>query len=484
MSQRLARILSHLRDSGKYVRVPGVNIFDEHEEVYYVDSDKRPCRQDAPNAKRMVRTFDKKALASIAQACNKRDLTGSLAPITYGHTISPGEDSDGNAIPIPESNQPPPRGYAATYGVGYDPDLKKHYLRTDFYIRKQDYDEAETYPRVSVELWPKHGIIDPIALLRRTPQQDVGQWTYGKGGDRVLRYSKEFQMADTNAEDLFDKKADDDALPPLPDGPVPDPVKEVNINVEEDPEDTDEMAHHRHMEHCERGPDKERSDRYAKTRYGATEEPADSDSEVAPPVEEAPPGGMLNELPDPTDAPDADEPLQHGANGAFVKPSATNAVLPPAAKKPVKFDKTDASGDRAVQYQRELAAVSAKLARSEAQLIVQAIVHDNYMIDADKEIAVFANLTEPQRHSRDEYIRQHVRRAPVGGRRLPIDTSKAGDNVVINLEEDPESIPAKDRDKVLQYGRDKKLYDLPFHELAAKAMPHKYGRNGSAKKGD
>ena len=39
---KFAAILSDLRNADRYVRVPGVDIFDEHAEYYYEDEDGHP----------------------------------------------------------------------------------------------------------------------------------------------------------------------------------------------------------------------------------------------------------------------------------------------------------------------------------------------------------------------------------------------------------------------------------------------------------
>lgn len=171
-------------DTSEYEFFRGVPVFDEHDEyqcvgcggpVQDVPYQCARCGQPA----RLVRRFDKPELDRIAAKNNERTRV-QPSPLSLGHTI-PG---------APEFQQPVAVGYAGGYGVQFSDKHGRHVLTTDFAIRKDRVQEARTYPRVSVELWPKDGVIDPIALLRRTPQRDLGQWCYQADGGRLV-YSRE-----------------------------------------------------------------------------------------------------------------------------------------------------------------------------------------------------------------------------------------------------------------------------------------------------
>lgn len=467
MSQRFQRLLSELRDSGKYVRIRDVSVFDEHSETYYVDGDGRPCLKGDPGAKKVVRKFGRKELEQIAARCNARDQKGSLSPLTFGHTKPAVENADGSTEPADERKQPKPRGYAATWKVVFDPEEKKHLLKTDFHISRSEYPEAKTYPRVSVELWPKQGVIDPIALLRRTPQRDLGQWTYAAAsGEAVLRYSMESKMAEDT--DLSD----------LPDGPAeetPEPAGHEEPAAPAAPaeEDTDEMAHDRLMRDHVGHKDYARGMAHMCAKYGM------GDAGGGGTAGDAPPGGEPNmSEPAPPEAPIGDEP---DAYAAFAAPSATNAVMAPAAKGKAK---PFAQAGSALQYQRERDAAVKDLNKTKAELYVTRLLADDISVDAELEVPVFEKLTEPQRHARDQYIRKHHSRVPTGGRRLAAAGGKQA--AVPDLEEDPESIPQADLNAVLAYQRKHShegAYDLPLHEAAARALPNKYAKHGQPKKG-
>lgn len=187
MSDRYGEFLRLLEDPSHYVKVSDVPVFDQHKEVYYLDPRGKMCASTAPGARKRVKHFDKKTLEEIARNCNARDKTGTLAPLTRGHTIPDEND---------ESKQPEIMGYAKDWRVRFDPRLKKWVIAANYYLRADHEKDARTYPRTSVELWPGDDIIDPIALLRRTPQRDLGQWTYGKdnssgaAGFSAWRYSR------------------------------------------------------------------------------------------------------------------------------------------------------------------------------------------------------------------------------------------------------------------------------------------------------
>jgi hypothetical protein len=173
MSPGLKAELAKLDDERFYVRRPDRIVFVEHDE---------------PRKGGKAEKFDKARLQKIADTLNARDRTGTLAPLTLGHTR---EDA-------PETEQPPLAGYARGYHVRWDDDVNEGkggwVIATTFYLRRSRYKEALEYPRVSVERWAPTktagDVFDPIALLRKTPQLDLGNWTYARCGRReVVRYA-------------------------------------------------------------------------------------------------------------------------------------------------------------------------------------------------------------------------------------------------------------------------------------------------------
>lgn len=160
--------LNHITKSGEFSVIKDVPVFDEHDEF---DADGK-----------LIRKFDRKALQKIVDECNRRaESSGDLSPFGPGHTIAGAK----------EHEQPPTYGYAKNYRVGTFGPEKKLGILVDWYVKKtvttpdgKEADgiaEVKSYPRRSIELWLKDGFIDHIALLRRTPQRDLGLLAFDKG---------------------------------------------------------------------------------------------------------------------------------------------------------------------------------------------------------------------------------------------------------------------------------------------------------------
>ena len=167
------KALAAITSSGDYERVEGLPVFDAHDEY------------DAKG--NLIRRFDRKKLEDICVKCNKRTDTGDLSPFGPGHT-----DPDAT-----EDKQPIPYGFVGNYRVGKYGPAQKPAILADFYVkRKIETPEGNTldgvkafysYPRRSVEYWPKDGFFDWVAILRRTPQRDLGVAHYSKEGKPAPR---------------------------------------------------------------------------------------------------------------------------------------------------------------------------------------------------------------------------------------------------------------------------------------------------------
>lgn len=205
-----ANSLKKILEGGDHETLNGVPIFDAHDE--YDDKGK------------LLRKFGRPELERIAAATNAREAkTGDLALIGPGHTI------DG----APETSQPPPWGYARNFRTGTFGPQNKLGLLADLIVRKDRKAEALTYPRRSIELWTRDHIVDWIALLRRTPERDLGLLAYSRehglsvlppaaplfydptrqhqaaarlSPDGKLRYAREFNVADETNDDAFYEK--------------------------------------------------------------------------------------------------------------------------------------------------------------------------------------------------------------------------------------------------------------------------------------
>lgn len=159
----------------QWERRPGVNVFDEHERKLT-----RRKKVDGKDVDESVTVqFKKHDLEQIAAECNERDRTGNFCALSLGHTL------DGR----PEIEQPPHVGYARQFYVAYDNTLKRYVIRATYYIRRDRLGAAVEFPRTSVEYWHDRKFFDPIALLRRTPARDLGQWTYALDRGEVLPIS-------------------------------------------------------------------------------------------------------------------------------------------------------------------------------------------------------------------------------------------------------------------------------------------------------
>ena len=180
--------LAKLNDPTKYVRVDNVPIFCPHE---------RQLR----NGHKLVVT--ESTLDEIAHNAHERQNgAGQLVRVTLGHIIQ-----DKNT---PETKQPRPVGFAritdvGTFGPGHETGLM-----STLYIRREDWEEAKTYPFRSAEYYPDNQTITGVALLRRDPELDLGLITY-EGGRVCLHYAMEANMPDESFLDgaKLDNKGSD-----------------------------------------------------------------------------------------------------------------------------------------------------------------------------------------------------------------------------------------------------------------------------------
>ncbi len=421
----MAESSQFLRDVGDlqtYVRKPDVCVFDQH--------------QERGKSGKVVRKFERPDLERIAERCNKRDSTGNLCPITIGHT-DPDEPD--------EKRQPEIIGYARNFRVAYDNRLSKWTLRADYFIRSDKWKEARTFPRTSVELWPskEDQFLDPIALLRRTPQRDLGQWIYRRehGGKTVLRYSmRDLSMTDDNDFD------DDGVDAPIDDGPAPMPT-------EEPPDEEKAMQFAKHI--CSHPYAKHFMKKYAMDDMGEEEPPAP-------------------EMGDPTDMPSADEapPETYG----MASPGATNGSMPGVGKPEDKGLEQYRKGGNVLLYKR-LQELEGREARRVGEVWVQRLADvEGFDMDEVAEIKRFAARYKKGGDEACEQYASHIRRYykpslthPTS--RIPVTqtatTRKSG-------EFDPLAITEQEMNEVLQY--QKKHPELDGDFMAAAHAWNKSGR--------
>ncbi len=359
-------LAKHLSDPRRFIRRPDRAVFDEHEEH---------------DGKKKVRSFSKAHLEKIARNSNERDRKGQPCPITIGHTDPDNPD---------EKAQPEIVGYARHFKVRYDKVLDRWTLRADFFIRRERMGEAEDYPRVSVELWPQALFIGPVALLKRTPQRDVGQWTYIKhGSQQVLRYRMQEQpMTDEDFMLDADMHAADplaEPMPPVDDAdPMGAPAEEVPADgLGDEPQmSPGEMAEQFMKDMCAHPHFKKLSEHYSMPE------------EAAPEMPDMPDG------PAPTEEPDADaEPAPYSMGYA----SGTNAVpaLTPPAEEPKRHS------------------------RKEAEAVVDALARE-FALDREEEVARYMRVGPEKFAKRAEQVRKFNRPCPAAtGPGRPLQTGKA-----------------------------------------------------------
>lgn len=403
MADRVEQFLNDLDDPTKFVAVRDVEVFDEHDEPYWclpdgrTEVDGEPVTRRTPGAVRRVRKFGPEELREIVDSCNETDAAGNFSPLSIGH-IDPEE--------VDETKLPPQVGYAKGYRLGYSPRLNKQVILTDFYFNADDFESAQEYGAISIELWPGEKNIWPIALLKRAPQRSLPRWHYRRTSAAtpsqfsnprrraarpgyVLRYSMEqrampdrYELDETESPDQFGA---DDGLDAPADGgePTHDELQQFARHI----------FSHPHAAKCVK--------HYA--------------------MEDAPPA---DDLGDPTDPPDADAPIQ---NAAF--PSSTNTGLPGGkakpfqknGKAPVRTVKQNAEATRYARMEAELAELKkesegnrAKAARSDAERRVTQLLSEGFNIpDEEAEVVRYSKMPEAQRDEHETYFRSIAGRAPV-----------------------------------------------------------------------
>ena len=372
--------LAKFKDASLWVVRRGVPVFDAHDEF---DKDGK-----------LVRHFGASELQKIADNCNRREAkTGDACPLTLGHTI-PG---------APEEKQPQIVGYARNFRLGKFGPEQKLAILADCWFLKDRYQEAMTFPRRSVELFPRDMVFDPIALLRRTPQRDLGlltysrehaQMRYGRDGAALsvhYRYPRETIRYSMEAYSVDDFQNQDTQLPPEnhqePDGDELPPEEQAKA----DSYMRHYIKHHPVM-------------RYAHDQYSMSPDKAKYDAAS---------GGMAGEA--------------SGSNtfvpGMVEKKGAGEGA--PEKDEAVRMQREA----QAIQYAREFGEMKAKLAEQEKQLqsihyakrkaeaeaVCKQLVYEGYQLpDVAKEVERMAKLDESARNERVSEIRLCYNRAPVG----------------------------------------------------------------------
>ena len=162
-----------LADPAKFRTIRRVPVLDAHEPIKKKVFD--PSAISEANPKGLVDrvlTVDEADLEVLAANSNRRASEGNPPSLQLGHT--PLEDR-------PEQFQPKHVGFAANYCV--EKINGAPHLVADLHYLAGQYDEAETYPRISVERVgyddPARHHIGAVALIRREPERHLPAVGYG-----------------------------------------------------------------------------------------------------------------------------------------------------------------------------------------------------------------------------------------------------------------------------------------------------------------
>jgi hypothetical protein len=351
-------------DAKRWVLVKDVNVFAEHSRTV-TDKD----------GKRRTVKFSKKELDETARNSNERDRVGQPCPLTLGHT-----DDD-----KPEKDQPDIVGYARNFRTAYDETLKKHVNRADFYVERDRFDEAREYKRQSVEVWANGKFFDPIAILKRTPQLDLGQWTYHKAGDIKLRYSMDELEADDDGRDTMpppeEPEGEGDAANPSGDGQERDGEGQFD-----GPKDVHKAFHSDFMK-CMKHHGLKSAKKFGMGDGG--------DLPPAKPGRSAPPA--------------QDEPERMRRDSAELRLGRLERMLVESQK--YSRDAIDSlkSENTNLKYERDAERCERMLVQLEAE---------GYRFEREEEVARMVGLDDAGRDKHLKYIRRNYAKAPIGGRDL------------------------------------------------------------------
>lgn len=364
-------------------------VFDEHDEKA---------------GGKVVRSFKKQDLERIVRKCNALAAQGDLCPLTIGHTI-PGET-------VKETDQPEIVGYAKDFKVCYHRVKKKHVIVSNWYIKKDRVAEARKYPRVSVELWPAEDRFDPIALLRRTPELELGQWTYGKNraGKQVIRYAMEMCN--------------------MPEEPVDGEHKALMQDEEHAKKVHHFMKHvftHPHVQHFMK--------HYGKAD-GAGPDPTATPDAAAPSPTDISEAELAGEIEGELEEKEAEKhaAMLSGTNGAVPeqhgkktpKPDNKKGTTTPSQDAElIRYRKLEA--DRYAKLEAEMKTLredNLKVKEQEryakARQKVTQLVAEGYQLNADKEVLRFSKMTDEQMTEWESEIRVNYRQDPSGVPMLPV----------------------------------------------------------------
>jgi hypothetical protein len=362
-SQSLATILQ----GDGYECLPNMPVFDEHDEG------------DA------ARNFDRKKLEVIAKVCNQRARSsGDLSPFGPGHTVDDVWEFDNKGKRVRllykarELDQPPIWGFFTNYRVGrFGPDNKLGIL-ADAYVKKQiktpegvisGREAFSQFPRRSIELWLKDNFIDWIALLRRTPQRDLGLTVFSRVSlAGKYRYEKGIDV---------DSDLDNDGKPD--NNPVADPDKDAPPPDDDNGDGVDDEFHGNFMKSINKEyPHLPKMHEEAAQKYGAASASATNGTL---------PGG-----------PPPDDPGRLHMR-----------------KSPGELARYAAMEQRLAATEKQLADQRREAKEAKANLRVDRIEADRYVVNRGKLFTKFMKAPESEWREIEDEIRENYQQDPTAG---------------------------------------------------------------------
>jgi hypothetical protein len=151
----------NLTDSVRFVRIKSVPIIDVLERSYFK-------KDDDGEIVKVKESVDENQLKILFKNTKEREKKGEYGLIFIGHTDDHGKEKD----------QPPLVGWLANYNFSHHNDNPA--IVADIFLDRELCDPSEVknqYPRRSAEvisLDKPNGYIDSVALMKRTPERDLG----------------------------------------------------------------------------------------------------------------------------------------------------------------------------------------------------------------------------------------------------------------------------------------------------------------------
>ena len=201
--------LKELDDPEKFIAEDEVELFPAHKRYGM-----------GPTGRVLIRDYSKDVLERYVKNIQEREKSGCPPAMTIGHTVDDQKDAKGVVVRYArEEDQPRVVGYWRKWSLKWSAQKQKYCLCATPYYDRRYYEEAKTYPRASVETIPSKEIIDPVAILRRAPDQPV-QVSFAAKGERYRpaaseqRYRYSMETGDMEPEEKTGNPGTDPAGPP------------------------------------------------------------------------------------------------------------------------------------------------------------------------------------------------------------------------------------------------------------------------------